>query len=301
MKLLITGATGFIGINLVNKLAEKYEIYAIVRKHSNVSMLNKALKVFRYDGNINNLIDFFQKEKFEGVIHLASFFLSFHTPNDITKLIDSNIKFGTELLEASKQSKVKWFINTGTFWQHYNNENYNPVNLYAATKEAFEIIAKYYVETSDLIFTTIKLNDTFGPNDTRKKFFNLWIDCIKYHKTLDMSKGEQVIDISYIDDVINAYEVMIQNLSKNNYKKYYLKSYIVSNKEKVTLKELAKLFEEILGKKLNINWGAREYREREVMIPYKNGELVPNWKQYFTLNGAIKLLIEKENLCQENN
>ena len=292
MKVLITGVTGFIGRNLSNKLAEKYEIYAIVRKHSNTSMLNKNINVFKYDGNINNLIDFFQKENFEGVIHLASLFLAFHIPNDIPKLINSNIEFGAELLEASKQSKVKWFINTGTFWQHFNNEDYNPVNLYAATKEAFEVIAKYYVETSDLVFTTIKLNDTFGPNDTRKKIFNLWLDCIKNNRILDMSKGEQIIDISYIDDVVNAYEVMIENLSKDDYKKYNLKSYVVSNKEKLTLKELALLFEKVSGRKLNINWGAREYREREVMVPYNKGKLVPNWQQKYSLEDAIKITLK---------
>ena len=41
-------------------------------------------------------------------------------------------------------------------------------------KEGFENIAKYYIETSNLIFTTIKLNDTFGANDTRNKVFNIW-------------------------------------------------------------------------------------------------------------------------------
>jgi len=292
MKVLITGATGFIGKNLANNLSEKYEVFAIVRKNSKVSILNKNIKIFKYNGDINSLVNFFQKENFEGVIHLASLFLASHVPNDISELINSNIKFGTELLEASKKSKVKWFINTGTFWQHYNNEDYNPVNLYAATKEAFEVVAKYYVETSDLVFTTIKLNDTFGPNDTRKKIFNLWLDCIKNNRALDMSKGEQVIDISYIDDVVNAYEVMIQNLSKDDYKKYNLKNYVVSNKEKMTLKELACLFEEVVGKKLNIDWGAREYRQREVMTPYNKGELVPNWKQKYSLKEAMKITLK---------
>ena len=292
MKILITGVTGFIGKNLANYLAEKYNIFAIVRKNSKIDGVGKNIKIFIYNGNINNLINFFCKEQFEGVIHLASFVLVSHTPIDISKLIDSNIKFGTELLESAKLSNVKWFINTGTFWQHYNNEKYNPVNLYAATKEAFEIIAKYYVETSDLVFTTIKLNDTFGPNDTRKKIFNLWLDCINNNKTLDMSKGEQIIDISYIDDVLNAYEIMIQNLSKKNYKKYNLKSYVVSNKEKIILKELAHLFEKVVGKKLNINWGAREYREREVMIPYNKGKLVPNWQQRYSLEEAMKITLK---------
>ena len=162
MKILITGATGFIGQNLIKSLLNNnYNVYCITRIHSDLSKINSKVKIFQYDENIDLLIEFFQNEKFDGVIHLASLFLLNHTKDNISNLLSSNIKFGVELLEASKISKVKWFINTGTFWQNYNNEEYNPVNLYAATKEAFLNIAKYYTQTSDLIFTTIKLNDTF--------------------------------------------------------------------------------------------------------------------------------------------
>jgi len=294
MKILITGATGFIGKNLVKNLLkeEDIDIYVIVRKNSDTSIIDKRVTVFRYDEDIDALLNFFKKEKFDGVIHLASLFLASHEPKDIPNLISSNITFGTELLEASKSANVKWFLNTGTFWQNYQNEDYNPVNLYAATKEAFEIIVKYYTQTSDLIFTTIKLNDTFGPNDTRNKVFNLWYKISQSGEELKMSKGEQIIDISYIDDIVNAYKVMIYNLNQKNFTKYKNKTYVVSNKERVTLKELSKIFEEVTNKRLNIKWGGRDYRDREVMSPYSKGELVPNWQQQYTLKEAIKNTIK---------
>ena len=197
MKILVTGATGFIGQNLVKVLLDKnYEVHCIVRVDSNTSNISQNITIFKYDQNIGGLIEYFNEQKFDGLIHLASLFLATHTKDDISNLISSNIKFGTELLEACKVSDVKWFINTGTFWQNYENEDYNPVNLYAATKEAFENIAKYYIETSNLIFTTIKLNDTFGANDTRNKVFNIWNKIPKSGEILDMSAGEQIIDIS---------------------------------------------------------------------------------------------------------
>jgi len=216
MKILVTGGTGFVGRNLVRKLVEKgYEIHCIVRLNSNVSNIDKRAKIFRYDGNIDLLIDFFQSQKFDGVVHLASLFLASHTRYDIENLILSNIQFGVELLETCKISNVKWFINTGTFWQNYKNERYNPINLYAATKEAFEVIAKYYTETSELIFTTIKLNDTYGNDDTRNKLFNLWKKIALSGEVLEMSPGEQIIDICHIDDVINAYELLIEYINSN--------------------------------------------------------------------------------------
>ena len=292
MKILVTGANGFIGQNLVKVLLDKnYEVHCIVRVDSNTSNISQNITIFKYDQNIDGLIEYFNEQKFDGLIHLASLFLATHTKNDISNLIFSNIKFGTELLEACKVSDVKWFINTGTFWQNYENEDYNPVNLYASTKEAFENIAKYYTETSNLIFTTIKLNDTFGANDTRNKVFNLWNKIAKSGETLEMSAGEQIIDISYIDDVVLAYEVLITHLSSDQKEDFKSKEFVVTNNEKYSLKELSKLFEEATNTKLSIKWGARPYREREVMIPYNNGEIVPNWKQKYTLKEAIKKTI----------
>lgn len=280
MKILVTGATGFIGQNLVKLLVEKnFDTYCIVRVNSNTSQIDSRAKIFQYDENIDSLINYFNKENFDGIIHLASLFLASHTPKDISNLISSNIKFGTELLEASKMSNVKWFINTGTFWQHFQNEDYNPVNLYAATKEAFEAIVKYYTETSNLIFTTIKLNDTFGPNDTRNKVFNLWNKIATSGETLEMSAGEQIIEISYIQDVISAYEILINHLNSENAAEYKNKTYAVTSNERMSLKDLSKVFEDATTCKLNIKWGAREYREREVMIPWKKGKVVPTWIQ----------------------
>lgn len=295
MKILVTGATGFIGQNLIEALLDKkYDVYCVVRINSNTSNIHQKVNIFKYDENIDSLIDYFNEQKFDGVIHLASLFLSSHTKNDISNLVSSNIKFGTELLEACKISNVKWFINTGTFWQNYKNEDYNPVNLYAATKEAFENIAKYYIQTSNLIFTTIKLNDTFGANDTRNKVFNLWNKIAKSGEILEMSAGEQIIDISYIDDVISAYEVLITQLNSDQKEDFKSKEFVVTNNEKMSLKELSKVFEEVINTKLNIKWGGRVYRDREVMIPYNKGKVVPNWQQKYTLKNGIKKVIEHE-------
>lgn len=288
MKILITGATGFIGKHLIDSLTKShYSIFIITRKNSNTTSINKKVTILKYDEDITNLESFFKEYKFDGIIHLASIFLSEHNKEDINNLINSNITFGTQLLEMSKKHKVKWFINTGTFWQHYKNEEYNPVNLYAATKEAFIDIAKYYTETSNLIFTTIKLNDTFGPNDTRKKIFNIWKEISENNQTLKMSKGEQLIDICFIEDIINAYEILIKHLNSRRANSFRNKIFVVSSNEKTSLKELAKLFEKTTQKKLNILWGEKEYRKREVMVPYNNGKVIPNWKPKFSLEEAI--------------
>lgn len=292
MKILVTGGTGFIGRNLTRILLDnKYDVHCIVRIGSDTSLLDNRIKIFKYNNDIDSLITYFNNEKFDGVVHLASLYLTTHFRHDISNLIFSNIQFGVEILEACKAAAVKWFINTGTTWQHYKNEEYNPVNLYAATKEAFIKIAKYYTETSNLIFTTLKLSDTYGPNDTRNKIFNLWLKISKSGEILEMSHGEQIVDIVFIEDVLNAYLIMINYLMSDRSNEYNLKSFVIKSKEQKSLKELAKIFETVTSSKLNIKWGAKPYREREVMLPYKNGEMVPGWEPRYTVAEGIKKMV----------
>lgn len=289
MKLLITGCTGFIGAHLAKELISNgHTIYTIVRPSTDIKLLNNKIKTFMYDGSISRLISFMEKEKFNGVVHLASLFLVQHQIDDVHKLLDSNISFGTVILEAAVQSKIPWFINTGTFWQHYHNKKYSPVNLYAATKQAFEDIAQYYYETSDINFVTIKLFATFGPSDTRPKVFNLWSKISKTGEKLDMSPGEQVIDMNYIDNITDGYIRMINLLSKDTQKNFLGEVFAIPSQKRMTLKKMAGLYEKIAKVRLNINWGGRPYGKREVMLPWTKYKTIPGWKQKVSLEKGIR-------------
>ena len=274
MKILISGATGFIGKNLVELLLfNKIDFCCIIRPTTDTSFLDsKRVKYFIDTDKIENLIAHMKSENYSGIIHLASLFVSEHKNGQINELINSNIMFGTKLVEAAVLCQVNWFINTGTFWQHFNGEQYNPVNLYAATKQAFEDILKFYAETSNLICTTLKLNDTYGEGDTRKKVFNLWEQISKSGETLEMSPGDQLIDIVHVNKVTDSFLKLIKLLEKVDAKKHQLKSYYVSSNNTISLKELAVRFEKEKNTKLNIKWGGRPYRKREIMNPICIGE-----------------------------
>ncbi|HEY4505499.1 MAG TPA: NAD(P)-dependent oxidoreductase [Candidatus Paceibacterota bacterium] len=289
MKILISGATGFIGTHLIKRLLEEdNSLYAIVRPSTDINVLSKKVTPYVFDNDIDSLISFMRTEKFDGIIHLASVFLAQHKPEEVRKLVDSNVVFGTLLLEASVKSDVPWFVNTGTFWQHYQDKEYSPVNLYSATKQAFEDISKYYIEISPINFVTIKLYDTFGPLDTRPKIFNLWTKISKTNEALDMSGGEQIINMNYIGNVIDGYVRMITLLKDDSEKKMCGRSFTVRSDEILTLKQLATLFERVINTKLNINWGKKDYRPREVMVPWTLGENIPGWKPLVSIEEGIR-------------
>jgi CDP-paratose synthetase len=285
MKIFITGGTGFIGKNLTNQLSQ--------RGHEVVLNYNKEKPEYKHykirKENIESDINFFKKEKFDGIIHLATSYFRHHEPINLENIIETNIKFGAHILECACSSNIKWFINTGTFWQHFDDKEYNPVNLYAATKRAFEDLAKYYYNNYNLNFVNLKINDTYGPNDTRRKIFNIWDKISKNNEILEMSLGEQLIDILYIDDVVNGFIELAELLNKESNSITTGDSYALYAKKRHTLKELASLFENILKTKLNIKWGGKPYHSKEVMIPWQKDPILPNWEPIISLeDGLIK-------------
>lgn len=299
MNILVTGATGFIGTHLVKQLIlENHTLFCtLLLGEKNLFGEDYVKSTIFSNNSIDENLNFLKQNKIDGIIHLASFVQSGeHKSSDVGNLIDTNIKFGANLLESASKAQVKWFINTGTYWQNYNNQDYSPVNLYAATKEAFIDIAKLYIETNRIKFVTIKLFDTYGVNENRPKIFNLWNKISKTGETLDMSPGDQIIDISYIDDIVNAFVLLANHMHSNNPDITNGAVYAVKAEKSYSLKALATIFEGVANRKLNINWGGRPYKEREVMIPWTEGEIVPDWKPKVTIKEGIKLILNHSNL-----
>jgi nucleoside-diphosphate-sugar epimerase len=291
---LVTGGTGFIGSHLVKRLAgEGWDVHLIVRQTSGRSLpaeLKGEVTFHVHDGSTEGLIRTIQNVQPDTVFHLASLFLSQHTPKDIEPLIRSNVLFPAQMIEAMVLSGVHRFVNTGTSWQHFESKSYSPVNLYAATKQAFEAVLQYYVETSPLRVITLKLSDTYGPNDTRPKLFNLLRNAARSQQTLMMSPGDQLIDIVYIDDVLDAYMIAAERLLCGKVERHEM--YAVSSGSPVPLKDLVALYARVVGKNVPVEWGAKPYRPREVMRPWNKGMLLSGWQPKTTIQEGIKKMEE---------
>ena len=112
MKILVTGATGFIGRNLVSKLVEKqYEVTALVRKTSDVNGLPQEIRLV--EGDLLDLISLTNAVVgAEMVIHLAALF-DFY-PKDVGLLYRVNVDGTRNLVNACKNASVKRFIYCST-------------------------------------------------------------------------------------------------------------------------------------------------------------------------------------------
>lgn len=300
MKILMTGITGFIGGNLGEKLlSEGHEVFAIVRPTSKIDALSENLrrnvKFFVYDEN-NTVLDIVtdlcvENNRPDVVYHLASDVIMAHQFDDIKDLIQSNITFGTELLDAMTANNIFNFVNTGTMAQHFEDAEYSPVNLYAATKECFESIIQFYAEAKGLRCIALHLFDTYGSDDKRGKILGLLKKIADSGETLKMSPGGQLMDIVYIDDVVEAFILAGKYLAANGYD--YCGTYGVSSMNPIPLREVVKIFEEVAGKKLSIEWGGRPYRPREIMVPWKSFKTLPGWSPKINLREGIKKYLGK--------
>ena len=299
--ILLTGASGFVGTNFILELHKKFNIIALVRENSDIALIQNKCEIIRHSDNFQALNYIFTIHRIDGVIHLATKWTSNHTPSDIKNIIDTNILFGTHILEAVKAHNIPFFINASSFGMFCNSNSYRPATLYAASKRAFEDIMKYYsLVTKGTIFCNLLIFNTFGLHDKTTRLFNLLDNLALNGGEIDMSDGRQIVDYTHIKNVVWGFECLIELIIQkpkfcNN------KLFSLQSENRQTLRELVELYENLLGKKLQINWGKRAKRELEITKPFSAGTKLPNWSEKISLKDGLKDLIMANQKFAESN
>lgn len=279
LRALVTGGTGYIGSHLVLRLHELgWVVNVIVRKGSNKPHQwesAEGLKVYEHDGSTSAMINIIDESKPDVIFNLASIAKYNYLSGDVDQLIASNILFPTQVLEAMKVCGVKCIVNAETFWQYAaGNASYRPTCLYAATKQAFRDIIYNYVDNNSFKAISLVLYDVYGPNDPREKLIKLLSRYYLSGEELLMTKGEQIILMVHIKDVVSAFIQASSLLFKQD--KGTLRVYSVASQGKLTLRNL---IDEVMNKhnlRIKIKWGGKPYRDAEIMRPWV-GELLPGW------------------------
>jgi nucleoside-diphosphate-sugar epimerase len=284
---LVTGITGFIGSALaVRLLADGWAVDAIVRPHSETESLPFAQRVrFHRVADGASLTPTLADARPDVVFHLASLYLAEHAPGQVEDLVRSNILFPALLAEAMTSTEAKCLINTGTAWQQFRSEAYNPVNLYAATKQAAEDLLHYFHDARSLSVVTLRLFDTYGKGDKRRKLMQILIDAAITGEALAMSPGEQVVDLTHVDDVVSGFVVAAERLMATDTALF--ETYLLSG-ERLTVKGLADVVASGMGRAIRAQFGGRPYRQREVMMPVgDDGKALPGWTTRYDLRRYI--------------
>jgi CDP-paratose synthetase len=287
-KILITGATGFLGSHLLKKFIGQNEVIILKRSTSNCfRIVDQIKKVKFYDIDNKRIKDIFEIEKPEIVIHTACLYEKNQNTLDLVK---TNLFLSLEILEASIKYGVNLFINSDTSLP-------KDLNSYSLSK--FQFKEWLFFSSKSINVVNFNIEFMYGKNMNKNSFLSVLIDKMmtKTNEKIDLTSGTQKRDFIFIDDVVDAFYLIIKNKSSLSGFNEFDVSTGYSSRMNDFIKTLALKFEEISNYKIinRLNFGAIPYRENELMEPqldnFKLKEM--GWQPIFNIEKGISKIIEK--------
>lgn len=293
MRILVTGATGFVGKTLIPYLYTSgfSDVAITVRDEKKARTLfpDLSLTYIGIGDNFSNGIKSFNPDV---VIHLATYFTSRNDSKSIDILIDTNVKFPTLILEALRGTNCKAFINIGTFTEFvYGAGKKSCNNLYSATKSALRPIIKYYQKELGYKWINVIVYSPYGrKNNSSKKVIDYLINAMDADQPVAFSEGMQKLDFIHVDDMADFFVRLISHI--NDIQNDFIELHLGTG-ECHSIKEVARIMERIFNKKINAEWGKLPYRENEAMhtvAPIAAMIKLLNWQPRISIEEGLKIL-----------
>lgn len=257
-KILVTGGNGFIGSHLIRKLLSRGdEPIVLTRKSSNMWRLNDVLErieTFNFDEIPFEKL--FKSGDLSGVINLATYYRKQNSFEDITKMIDSNVKFPTELLQLCKDHNIPIFITAGSYFQYSANFSMKGTDvliardLYAATKSALIKIMDYFSSSSDLITMELVLFTPYGEMDHDEKLIPYLIRNALMGSSVRLTMGFQKLNLVYVDDVASAF-VNALDFHNEVTESIHIN---IGNVISYSIRDIVTVIEDILQQHIDVKW-----------------------------------------------
>jgi UDP-glucuronate 4-epimerase len=227
MKVLVTGAAGFIGMHVARRLLERgdevvgvdnlSDYYDVRLKRSRLERLQRhpAFRFFKIDiadGGAASAL--FKEERFERVINLAAQAGVRYSLKNPHSYIQSNIVGFTNILEGCRHNGVRHLVyassssvygaNTRLPFSEHDNVDH-PISLYAATKKSNELMAHAYSHLFRLPVTGLRFFTVYGPWDRPDMAAALFSRAILAGEPINVfNHGRMKRDFTYIDDIVEG-------------------------------------------------------------------------------------------------
>jgi UDP-glucuronate 4-epimerase len=285
MKILVTGAAGFIGFHTCLKLVKQgHEVYGIdnindyydpklkfdrlnelgfdeaetkLFKNEVQSTKFNSLRFSRIDLVDHESIDnLFKQEQFEVVCNLAAQAGVRYSIENPKAYIDSNISGFLNILEGCRNHKVKHLVYASSSSVYGENKKVpfettdnvdHPISLYAATKKSNELMAHTYGHLYGFKTTGLRFFTVYGPWGRPDMAYYLFADAISNSQPIKVfNNGEMERDFTYIDDIVNGVTKIIE---KNIDSREHYKIYNIGNNKTESLENFITVIEQAMGKK----------------------------------------------------
>jgi UDP-glucuronate 4-epimerase len=263
-KILVTGAAGFIGSHLCERLISQGNIvtgldnfdpfYSRKIKESNIAELQKSDKFKLIESDIRkpDLANGICKDGIDIIVHLAAKAGVRPSIEDPLGYADTNINGTMVMLEAAKKFNIKKFIFASSSSVYGNNKKVpfsetdnvdNPISPYAATKKAGELICYTYHKLYKIDISCLRFFTVYGPRQRPDLAIHKFAKLISAGKSIPVfGDGSMMRDFTYIDDILDGITSAIEKCS--GYEIYNL-----GESRPVRLDNLIGEIEKALGKK----------------------------------------------------
>ena len=228
-KILVTGAAGFIGSNLCERLLSDYKDITLVGLDNMNDYYDVSLKEYRLSKLKNNsnfifvkgdvadkklIDDLFDKYKFDIVVNLAAQAGVRYSVENPDAYINSNIIGFYNILEACRHNMPKHLVYASSSSVYGSNKKVpyctsdkvdNPVSLYAATKKSNELLAHAYSKLYNIPSTGLRFFTVYGPaGRPDMAYFGFTNKLINGEKIKVFNYGKCKRDFTYVDDIVEG-------------------------------------------------------------------------------------------------
>jgi UDP-glucuronate 4-epimerase len=310
MKILVTGAAGFIGMHLSKRLLERgdevvgidnlNDYYSVQLKHDRLKLLEDFDKFtfIKLDlADREGMAKLFKEQQFNRVMNLAAQAGVRYSLENPLAYVDSNLLGFANILEGCRHNKVEHLVyassssvygsNTDMPFSVHDNVDH-PVSLYAATKKSGELMAHTYSHLYNLPTTGLRFFTVYGPWGRPDMSPSLFAGAILRNKPINVfNQGKMQRDFTYIDDIVEGVVRVIDKTAQpsNAYDKSSpdpatsyapYRVYNIGNNEPVELMKFIETIENAVGKKAEKN-----------MMGMQDGDVVATYADIDALIKAV--------------